>query len=434
MNQSFSTVLFENARVYDGTSEALTEPMGVLVEGNHITRIAPSVTAPEGATVVDAGGRTLSPGFIDAHSHVMFQLSISEGARTDALYHAIQGAAMAKLYLSRGYTTIRDAAGNSFSLKLAIDRGITEGPRIYPSGPMFSQTSGHADLSGPAEPSRLVGGEQSQMAKMQHHIVVDGVPEVLRGVRHALGRGASQIKIAVGGGCGSEHDPLDVTEFTSEEIEAAVRAAADWNTYVTAHVYSPTGVRRAIAAGVRCIEHGNLLDEDTFRAMKEAGTWLSPQVIVYTFRPNGFTDEQAERHRQVFEGIDKMFTAAKAVGFDRIGFGSDIVTSPELLAQINEEFIHRTKWFTPAEILRQATSNNAQILAMSGPRNPYPGTLGVIEEGALADILLINGDPLTDLAVLTDPEKNLALIMKDGVIVKNTLDVNTPSALAWVVA
>jgi imidazolonepropionase-like amidohydrolase len=286
---------------------------------------------------------------------------------------------------------------------------------------MISQTSGHADHRLDTDDSALYGGTWDPMVRWGDMVVVDGVPEVLKAVRENLRRGATQIKIAVGGGTGSRSDPLDVAEFRPEEIRAAVDAAADWGTYVLAHVYNSDGIRRAVDNGVKSIEHANLVDEATLRYMKEKDIWLSPQVIAYTFIPHGFTDDQASKHRQAYAGIDNMFTIAKRIGYTKIAFGSDIVTDPETLERINDEFKHRARWFTPGEILRQATSNSAELLAMSGPRNPYPGKLGVIEEDAYADLLLVNGNPLDDISILTEPEENLALIMKDGKTYKNTL-------------
>ncbi|MFY0513396.1 amidohydrolase family protein [Streptomyces anulatus] len=291
-------------------------------------------------------------------------------------------------------------------------------PRIEP----ISQTSGHGDFTPAAEPSRLVGGHRDNMQVDGHLLVVDGVPEMLQAARYVLGRGASQIKLAVSGGCASERDPLDITEFTAEEIEAAVKVAADWNTYVATHVYNTSGIRRAVEAGVRTIEHANLIDAKTLELMKERGTWLSPQVSVYVSDPPGLAPLTKKKFTQAREGLDTLFGLAKKSGFDRIGFGSDIISAPDTLARINDEFVHRTTWFDPAEILRQATSNNGRMLALAGPRNPYPGTLGVIEPGALADVLLIDGDPLADPSVLTDPEQNLVVIVKDGQVFKNLLD------------
>lgn len=410
--------LIANARIFDGKSDKLTESMSVLVEGNKIAKIAKSIEAPSDATVIDAEGRTMTPGFIATHEHIVGQMPFGDIFTTDTRYAAYVATETVRTYLMNGYTSVRDVAGNTFSLKMAIDRGYVVGPRIYPSGPMISQTAGHSDHRHQSDASALIGGTWDPMVRNGDMVVVDGVPEVLKAVRENLRQGASQIKIAVGGGTGSYADPLDVVEFTPEEIRAAVQAAADYNTYVMAHVYNSDGIRRAIDNGVRSIEHANLVDEETLRYMKKKDIWLSPQVIVFTFIPKGYTEDQANKHRQAYAGIDQMFKTAKKIGFTKISFGSDIITDPETLARINQEFVHRTKWFTPAEILRQATSNSAELLALSGPRNPYPGKLGVIEEGAYADLLLINGDPLKDISILTKPDENLALIMKDGTIYK----------------
>jgi len=203
--------------------------------------------------------------------------------------------------------------------------------------------------------------------------IADGRDEVLKTVREALRRGASQIKIAVGGGTGSYADPLDVIQYTPDEIRAAVEAADDWHTYVMAHVYNSDGARRAIENGVKSIEHGNLLDEDTLRLMKEKDVWLSPQVIVFTYHPKGFTEDQKTKHDQALAGTDNMFKLVKKVGLKKVAFGTDIISDPEKLEEMNEEFKFRAKWFTPAEILQQATSISGELMALSGPRNPYPG-------------------------------------------------------------
>jgi len=416
-----SSILITDANVFDGKSDKLATGMSVLVEGNKIAKIGAAITAPAGATVIDAAGRTLTPGFVGAHEHLMLQMSYGEGFSSDERYYAYVATQTASTYLMRGFTTVRDPAGNTFSLKKAIDRDIVVGPRIYPSGPMVSQTSGHSDHRTDAQKSKLLGGQDDLFVQYGDMAIADGVPDVLKAVRENLRRGASQIKIAVGGGTGSYADPLDVVEFTDEEIRAAVQAAADWGTYVLAHVYNSQGIRRAVDNGVKSIEHGQLVDEATLKYMMEKGTWLSPQVIAFRDIPKGYTEDQANKHRQAQAGIDNMFTTCKRIGFTNIAFGSDIFTDPEELKRINDEFVLRTKWFTAAEVLRQATSRTAELLALSGPRDPYPGKKGVIEEGAYADLLLINGDPLKDISILTKPEENLALIMKDGKLYKNTV-------------
>ena len=413
-----STTLITNVNVFDGKNEKLIEKANVLVEGNKIKQVSTQKIEAADATIIDGGGRTLMPGIIGAHEHVMLQLSYSDFYSTDDRYWAIVATQTARTYLMNGWTSIRDI-GNSFSLKRAIDKGVIPGPRIFPSGTMISQTGGHADHSLDNEPSRLVGGAPDPAVRFGDMAVVDGVPKVLEAARDNLRRGATQIKIAVGGGFGSFADPLEVVQFTPEEIRAAVQAAEDYKTYVMAHVYNNDGIKRAIENGVKSIEHGNLVDEPTLKLMKEKGIWLAPQVIVFATEPIGLNAEQKRKHAEAYAGIDNMFNLTKKIGFDKIVFGTDIITDPNLIARMNEEFTFRTKWFTPVEILRQATSKGGELLDLSKRFNP--GKLGVIVEGALADILLINGNPLEDISLLTKPEENLALIMKDGKIYKNML-------------
>ncbi len=399
------------------------EGQDVLVQDGMIAEIAAGIEPPEGAVVIDAGGRVMTPGFIYMHEHIMMQASSPELLIADDRYIAILATQTARDYLDRGITTIRDAAGNTFGLKQAIDRGVVPGPRIYPSGAMISQSSGHADHNFPSEPtSFMAGGRPDRMILRGDFVVVNGEAEVLHAVREQLRRGASQIKIANGGGTGSIADPLEVTELLPQEIRMATQAAADFGTYTMTHVYNTSGVRRAIENGVKSIEHGNLLDKETLQLMKDNDVWLSPQVTVYTFIPPGYTEGQAAKHRQAFAGIDQMFTAAKEIGFENIVFGSDIISSPDQILEMLGEFEQRTKWFTNVEILRQATSNGGELLAMSGILNPYPGKLGVIEEDAHADILLFDGNPLDDISVIVDFEDNMDLIMKAGVIYKNEVN------------
>ena len=415
------TTLITGARIFDGVSEALIEGQDLLIQDGMIAAMGSDLTAPEGAMVIDAEGRFLMPGFADMHAHLMFQMSFGTAFTADREYWAYVATTIAEQYLMQGFTTVRDVGGNTFSLKRAIDQGILVGPRVYPSGPMISQSSGHSDHRTDANRPGTLEFDPSIPMEYFHVAVADGRDEVLKTVREVLRRRASQIKISVGGGTGSYADPLDTMQYTADEIRAAVEAAEDWNTYVTAHVYNSDGIIRAIENGVKSIEHGNLMNEEAMRAMKEADAWLSPQVIVYTFHPSGYNDEQKARHDEAFDGIDQMFTMAKKLGFENIVFGTDVITSPAMIARANEEFTLRTKWFDNVEILRQATSKAAELLALSGPRNPYPGKLGVIEEGAHADILLIDGNPLEDMSVMTEYDERFDLIMKAGMIYKNQM-------------
>lgn len=252
-------------------------------------------------------------------------------------------------------------------------------------------------------------------------MLVDGEAEVLTAAREQLRRGATQIKLAASGGVASRNALLDVVQFTPTEIRAAVQAAENWNTYVLAHVYNNVGIRLAVENGVKSIEHANYIDEKTLDLVIKHGAWLSVQTLVFVNTPAGMDAGQIARFQEALQGLDTMFGLLKKKKYNKIAFGTDVIDNPNQMARQNEEFTIRTKWFSNAEILRQATSGNADLLSMSGPRAPNPGKLGVIEDGAYADLLLINGDPLKDISILTKPDENLALIMKDGKIYKNTL-------------
>lgn len=415
-----NSVLIQNVNIFDGKKEELIMNMSVLVEGNKIAKIASSIQAPEGATVIDGGYRTMTPGIVSTHEHIMMQLNFMEFYSTDTRYSACVSTVVAKNYLMNGWTTIRDCGGNAFSLKKAIDSDMLMGPRIIPCGAMISQTGGHSDHRFDAHGSALVGGTPDPMVLNDDMMLADGVPEVLKAARESLRRGANFVKICTGGGYGSFADPLEVVQYSPEEIQAAVKAAEDYKTYVATHCYNNEGIVRAIENGVKSIEHGNFLDETTLNLMKAKDVWLSPQVSAFINIIPGTTEEQIRKCNEAFEYLDNMFTLCKKVGFENITFGTDIVANIELLKRGNEEFMHRTKWFSPIEIMRQATSKSGELIGMSKRFNP--GKIGVIEEGALADILIMNGNPLNDLSVMTRPEENLAVIMKDGKIYKNTIN------------
>lgn len=238
---------------------------------------------------------------------------------------------------------------------------------------------------------------------------------MLTATRENLRFGASQIKMMAGGGTSSDYDPLDVTQYTLDELRAGVEAASDWNTYVTVHAYTPKAVRRAIEAGVKCIEHGQLLDEDTLRLMAETGTWLSLQMLQEDSE-NMDAARRAKR-KPVIDAQQHIWGTAKRLGV-KLALGTDILFDPEVNERQNSFLLRLQPWFTPAEILKLATHDNAQLLALSGPRSPYPGTLGVVREGALADLILVDGNPLENLALIADPAGSFDVIMKDGVIVK----------------
>jgi imidazolonepropionase-like amidohydrolase len=260
------------------------------------------------------------------------------------------------------------------------------------------------------------------MEKLGGSMVADSPDEVRVRAREQLMRGASQIKLTAGGGVASPHSPLDVSTFTAEELGAAVEAASNWGTYVAVHAYTSAAIQRAIAAGVKVIEHGHLMDEATARQMAEQGIWLSTQPFVddadaVQFPPGS---QEAAKKAQVATGTDTLYGLAKPYGI-KTAFGTDILFSPALAARQGAWLVRMTRWYTPAETLAMATSTNGELLQLTGPRNPYPGRLGVVEEGALADLLLVEGDPLADIELVADPETSFRVIMKDGTIYKNTL-------------
>ena len=317
--------------------------------------------------------------------------------------------------LMRGFTSVRDAGGPIFELKAAIDAGKVPGPRIWPSGAFVSQTSGHGDLRQPHERSRRLFGKPSMAEEMGATFIADGRDEVLTAVRENLRMGASQIKLMAGGGTSSAYDPVDVTQYTFDEMRAAVEAAEDWGTYVMVHAYTTRAVRRAIEAGVKCIEHGQLLDEDTLKLMAERGIWLSTQTLRAS--TEDMDPLRREKRKPVIEGQARTIAAAKRSGV-RMAWGTDFLFDPALNVEQNAYILLLREWFTPAEILKMVTHDNAELLALSGLRSPYQGRLGVVGAGALADLLLVEGNPLTDLEVVADPERNFVVIVKDGRIVK----------------
>jgi imidazolonepropionase-like amidohydrolase len=364
------------------------------------------------------------PGLIDMHWHSAYSnIPMQLGLNTDHAYHLLLAAKGNRDALLRGFTTVRDVGGNVFSLAKLTDSGLYDGPRIFPSGPAISQTSGHTDFrpatAVPADPAmQLV-----YMERIGHVIVADGVPEVLRRTREALRMGASQIKINSGGGVSSSFDPLDVTQFTLEETKAAVQAARDWNTYVATHTFTDAATQRALEAGVMSIEHGHLLSEKTLQMIKEKGAFLSMQPVLDDEDAIPFPEGSFSRLKyiQVTNGTDRIYRLVKKVGV-KIVFGTDTLFDPGLAKKQGKVLAKLGHWFTPIEALRQATSTAGELLALSGPRSPYPdGPLGVIKKGAYADIIVVNGDPLEDLNLVADPENNFVVIMKGGKFYKNML-------------
>ncbi len=412
-------VLLTNLRLFDGTTLTLRDGVEILIEGGRISALPAPGQGPAEAERIDCGGRTVIPGLIDTHWHTTLA-SVSQivAMTQDIGFLHLMAGKEAGATLQRGFTTVRDVGGPAFGLQAAVDRGVVAGPRIFPAGAIISQTSGHGDFRFqnslpmmPADPA-----DYASAAGMS--ALADGVPEVLRRTREQLMKGASQIKITAGGGVASQYDPLESLQFTEAEMRAAVDAASDWGTYVCAHVYTSAGIQRCIKAGVKSIEHGQLADEDTVRMMADNGTWWSIQPFLADEDANKYTDPKAvAAQKMVAEGTMRAFEWADK---HRVNwaFGTDILYGGG--ESQGRQLTKLARFMSPLAALHRATGAAGELLALSGGRAPYDGRLGVIAEGALADLLVIDGDAEAGLDWLADTD-NLRLIMKGGRMFKNSL-------------
>ena len=413
-------IVFSNFLMFDGKSSALRGGLRLLVEDGRIKALGTNdLSLPDGARTIDCAGRTLMPGLIDAHWHTIFAgLPVSALLAGDIGYILIAASAEAERTLMRGFTTVRDLGGPSFALKQAIDEGLVAGPRIYPSGAMITPSGGHGDLRPLTDLPRMSGGPPSEIERAGGASIADGADEMRLRVREQIMQGASQVKLTGSGGVSSPRTTLDMVTFGEAELRAAVETASDRQTYVAVHAYPSAAVGRAVAAGVQCIEHAHLIDEQTARLMADKDVWLSTQPFLSEEDTGPLSGQSQRSALRVFAGTDTVYNLAKEHRL-KTAFGTDLLFSPNLAARQGVMLTHLRRWYDNADILRMATGVNGALLALSGPRNPYPGKLGVIEEGALADLLLVDGDPLTDIGLLANPEKSLLVIMKDGKIYRD---------------
>jgi imidazolonepropionase-like amidohydrolase len=331
-----SVVLFRNVRVFNGTSPSVSAPTTVLVRGNLIASIGGGSATPEpGTTVIEGGGRTLMPGLIDAHWHAMYAaVPLTVAFSADAGYLNLLAAREANDTLMRGFTSVRDVAGPTFGLKRAIDEGVVTGPRIWPSGAQISQTGGHGDFRNPNDLPAEPGAPLSTSERTGASIIADGPDEVRKRAREQLMKGASHLKLAGGGGIASDYDPLDVSQYTEAEFRAAVEAAENWGTYVTVHAYTPRAIQTAIRGGVKCIEHGQLLDEPTARLMAERGIWLSIQPFLDDQDAIRYPEGSVNRAKQLLitKGTDTAYALAKKYKV-KTAWGTDTLFDPRLAAR-----------------------------------------------------------------------------------------------------
>jgi len=425
-DEAVSQILITNVSVWDGTSETLMNGVDVLIEGNKVKQVAVNISAPD-ALVIDGQGGTVTPGLIDMHQHLTLNGGTSAGNTWDAYVQGAHASRAAEYLLRSGFTTIRDIAGNTIGLKRAINSGALPGPRMYTSGPAIGPTGGHSDWG-----SRVAApGESSYQIKVQNTMVVDGVDQWLRAGRWIFRNGGDFLKVMSGGGVASEFDPIDLNSPSLEEMKAAVQVANEYGGYVAIHGYTDAAYNKSLDAGVKSFEHGFLVSEETVERMAAEGVWWSwqPYGSYNTFGmgnfPDWFTDDMREKGALVAEGAVqvpiwmkkhgvKMFTGSDMFGWDNWHNAIVNVTYPVEIPDGG---------FTSLDAMKMATSLPGQaLLELSAPsRNPYKGAkLGVVEEGAWADILIWNGDPTQDVKLILE-EANLLLIVKDGRLYKNLL-------------
>lgn len=433
--------LITNVHVFDGVNEKRIENANVLIEGKLIKAVSTKPIKTAGATVIDGRGRTLMPGLIDGHAHIMinqdFPVVETNLDITDLAYNAV---IVAERFLMDGFTAVRDMGGPTFGLARVIDSGHVVGPRLYPSGGFISQTSGHGDFRDRADPGFSIhdAGDLSNFERMGIGNVVDGVPEALKAARLNLRNGATQIKIMGGGGGSSRFDPIDTTQFSEEEICAIVEATKDWGTYVAAHTFTDRAVNRLIDCGVKTFEHAFFISEKTMQRIAMEGGYVVPQMwgISPDMARNPLIPEYKKPLVKALGDKYKDFGRNLLKNDVKVVFASDYVGKFEDAERARRyELWWRTQTFdSNYEVLKQLTSTAGEMLAMSGPRNPYSeGKLGVIEPGAYADLLLVDGNPLEDISVIGGtnkwfdaepawkPVESIRLIMVSGAIYKNTL-------------
>jgi imidazolonepropionase-like amidohydrolase len=414
--------LFTNVMIFDGVHERRMAG-NVLVEGNLIKHVSEEAIDAPNATVINGEGRTLMPGLIDMHTHTGLKRGVPE---TETMWDGQAVGAMAHEtmmdYLDMGYTTLRDICAGSLGVARAIAAGALTGPRLYSGGPCISASSAHADW-GPVTNEMHAPSNHQRIGNV---VIADGPQAVADAARYNFRGGATVLKVFVGGGVASQYDPLEAVTYTEEEIAAAVEIANDFKSYVCIHAYNSEAIDRALDAGVRCVEHAFLVNEDTIIRMKKDGIVLSAQAYMsYVAFQNpagipGFTAESIRKGLLVHAGADQMFKWAAKHDLE-IFAGSDMFTY-DLIPLATKNLTTLERWFSPVQVLRMATSTAGKWLMKTGPKNPYKEhQLGLIEEGAYADIILVNGDPTAGIAVLEDHKNNIPYVMKDGKIYKNTL-------------
>lgn len=421
-------ILIKNVNIFDGHSEKLDENANISIEDGLVTEIFHGECSEESfESVIDGEGRTAMPGLTDAHTHLGLCAGDEELSQMRPDEIAIRSTVFAREMLERGFTCVRDAGGMVLGLKNNIDSGYVPGPRIFPSHACLSQTCGHADARNSRADVRLPNGEYTvPLMRNGGMIIADGVTEVMRAVREQLFLGASQIKLMTGGGLSSKFDHLYTTQYTFEELKAAVDCASDYGTYVMAHIYTPKCMQRAARAGIKSFEHATLMDEETAKIIKDNGIWVCPGPQFAGFEPHKDGPPPKisghEIPHEVIVGGEMQSTELINKYDIPIVFGTDASHSLEFVdfRQLNDIRVFKQR-FGSLKALRSLTGNVYELNKLCTYQNPYPlGKLGVLENGSYADILLVDGNPVEDVSILAE-KSNLRLVMKDGKIFKNTL-------------
>ena len=406
-----AATIFANAAVLDGTRKERREGYHVLVEDDRIKEVADRPVTCAGAEIIDVAGRTLMPGLIDAHVHVIaVDAALARLAEQPLTLTSLQAARVMEGMLARGFTSIRDAGGADGGLAEAVALGLVRGPRLFPSGQALSQTGGHGDLR-PRTRSVVSCACCEYGAGLAR--IADGVDECRRAARDELRKGATQIKIMASGGVASPYDPIWNLQYSNEEMRAIVEEARAWRTYVLAHAYTPEAIRRAIDNGVHSIEHANLIDAATAAHVAAAGAFVVPTLVTYDSlyrfgRELGIPEVSLAKLGEVREAGLRSLEILQQASV-KIGYGTDLLGA--MHRHQSHEFVIRAEAMSPFDIIRSATIVNAELLNRSGE-------LGIVAPGALADLIAVDGDPLADISLLDGQGEHLSVIMKDGVLHK----------------
>jgi imidazolonepropionase-like amidohydrolase len=408
-------ILFKNLNLLDPRWTEARGGYEVLVEGDLIKEVSPKPIKAAKAEVVDCGKRTLMPGLIDCHVHVfLVEVNIRNLEHVPLTLLTARSADLMKGMIDRGFTTVRDTGGADWGIKTAVEAGLIPGPRLFISGRAIGPTGGHSDSRRRTDTGASCGCCNAMVYCMA---IADGADEVRKLVREQMRQGADQVKIMCSGGVASPYDPLDSLQFSEAEIAAATDEAKNFGRYVLAHAYTPEAITRAVTNGVRTIEHGNLIDAKSAKLLKSSGGYMIANLVTYFVMKEkaaqfGMTADMLAKNDIVMDGALRSLEICKAAGV-KVGYGSDLLG--QLQVEQSREFMFRAEVLKPLEIIRQATTVGAEILRQEGK-------LGIVEPGAFADLIVVDGDPLKKLELFLDQGAHLPVIMKAGKFHKNALN------------